>query len=142
MSEKMVAYLASMNCTETQCSIYVNPDDMDEFECTQWGGSAGWVRIGSSDSLSFGFVPTDEVLESYLIGLDSIEYKGKKVLFDRKALIAAYSEGRLDEEFQEWLLQEIEETRQEISLSEAEIFVSDRLPEIIAQYKEDLELAQ
>jgi hypothetical protein len=57
-------------------------------------------------------------------------------------LVSAYSEGRLDEEFQDWLMEEIEPTRKAISLSEAEVFVAGRLPEIIEQYQSDLALTE
>ena len=141
MSDKLIKYLASLNSTETQWGIYVDPENIDEFTCSQYRPD-GWVRIGSPDSLSFRFVPTDEVIDSHLMGVDSIEYKGKKVRFNRKGLISAYSEGRLDEEFNDWLMEEIEPTREAISLSEAETFVSDRLPEIIEKYQSDLALAE
>jgi hypothetical protein len=141
MSDKLIKYLASLNSTETQLGIYVDPENIDEFACSQYRPE-GWVCIGSPDSLNFGFVPTDEVIDSHLMGVDSIEYKGKKVRFNRKGLISAYSEGRLDEEFQNWLMEEIEPTREDIALSEAEIFVSNRLPEIIEQYQSDLALAE
>jgi hypothetical protein len=107
MSDKLIKYLASLNSTETQLGIYVDPENIDEFTCSQYRPD-GWVRIGSPDSLSFGFVPTDEVIDSHLMGVDSIEYKGKKVLFNRKGLISAYSEWRLDEEFQYCLMEEDE----------------------------------
>ena len=141
MSDKLIKYLSSLNSTETQWGIYVDPENIDEFTCSQCRPD-GWVRIGSPDSLSFGFVPTDAAIDSHLMGVDSIEYKGKKFRFNRKGLISAYSEGRLDEEFQDWLMEEIEPTREDISLNEAETFVSNRLPEIIEQYQSDLALAE
>lgn len=135
MSQKLIDYLSTLNSTETQWSIYVNPENLDEYQCTQWDGRSGWLNIGTPDSLSFGFQPDLEHLKSYLLGSDYIEYKGKKVKFNRKGILEAYSEGTLDEDFQEFLLESIEDDKTESAKSEAEFFVNDTIPDLIANFQ-------
>lgn len=137
MSKVLVDYLASLNSCETQWWIYVNPENLDEHICTQFDSPEGWVCIGTPENLSFGFVRTSEVLESYLIGIEKLDYNGRSVRFNRKGLIEAYSSGYLCGEFENWLLGEIEETRMSIAKDSAENFVEWKLPEMIAAAKSE-----
>jgi hypothetical protein len=132
MSQSLINYLSNMNSTETQWSIYVNPENLDEYECTQWDGQSGWVKIGTPDSLSFGFQSNSECLEDWLLSRDHIEYKSKKVKFNRKGILEAYSQGTLDEDFKEFLLDAIEDYKAESAKAEAEFFVIDTIPDLIA----------
>lgn len=131
MSEILIDYLSTMNSLETQWSIYVDPENLDRYACTQHGGPDGWVCIGTPDSLSYGFVPTGETLDSFLSGVESLDYEGRTVRFNRKGIISAYHNGTLDCDFENWLLEASEETRMAIATFNAEHFVVCELPDII-----------
>jgi hypothetical protein len=139
----LVAYLAGLNSTETQWSIFVNPGNPDEYTCSQWDGPDGWVKIGSPESLSYGFQSVYEAVKSFLEGCgDSFEFNGRKVRFSLKGLLEAYSERNIagNDALWGWLESEAADIMAEWSQNEAELFVADQLPGILSQAKADVEM--
>lgn len=114
----LAAYLKNLNSAETQWSLYVNPQNIDEYRvgqnCFENGGlSDGWVCVGNLESLSYGFQSTTEAIAQYLEdNKDEIEFNGRKVRVNRDGIMSAYSDGLLADEFQEFLETEAESIKE------------------------------
>jgi hypothetical protein len=129
----LVTYLSKLNTSENQWSLFVNPENVDDYrigqDCFENGGlDDGKIKVASLDAVSFGFQSRLETLESLLNS--SIEFKGKKVNFNKQAMIDAFSDSKLGEEFQDFLDQQIDEAAEQNSIWEAEFYV-EQLPDLI-----------
>lgn len=105
-------YIQSLNTTETQWGIYVNPHNpLEEYRigqfCFENGGvSDNWVCIGSLESLSYSLQSEGDQIDDIL---RYQSYKGRKTKFDADGIKEAYFENRLDPEFDQWLRDQVEE---------------------------------
>jgi hypothetical protein len=125
----LAQYLASLNSSETQWSVYVDPANLDNYrvgqDCFENGGiNDGFVGIGSLESLSFGFQSTADAIES-LLESGRIHYKGREVRVRSKAILDAYRDGDLDSGFQEFLEAECEEIKQVWAVDAADLKVEE-----------------
>lgn len=146
MSQQLIKYLSELNSTETQWSIYVDPDNLDNYICTQWDGPDGWVCIGTPYSLSYGFQSTYEAVKAFLEGCGAdraakgeFQWNDRTVRFNLKGLLEAYSERTIrgNDELFDWLEEQAADIQAQWSVDEAEMFVADQLPDIISQAKAD-----
>lgn len=144
----LVKYLESLNTAENQVSLYVNPDNIDEYCCGRHdfgrdGVPDGWVCVGSLDNLSFGCQSTRDAIEQFLEESGGeIEYNGKRVKINADAILEAYDRGCLHEDFQYFLAEEAEIIKDLWREIDAEHFVIDTLPEIFANAKLATEVEQ
>lgn len=135
---KLLDYLKGLNSAESQWGIWVNPENpQDEYRVGQYcfengGVKDDWIHIGSLDDLSYGFQSMSEAIESYLSNLDCVQFKGRKVRVNKKAIVEAWSNGSLDDEFREFLESEAEAVKEVWADCEASAFVYDEMPEKIA----------
>jgi hypothetical protein len=133
----LIDYLANLNTADNGWSLFVNPENIEEYrigqDCFENGGlDDEWVKVGSLDNLSFGFQNNLEPVECYLRDCgETLDYKGKKVNFNRKGLLEAYSSGCLDSDFQQFLESEADDIATQWSIDEASLWVIDVLPEIL-----------
>jgi len=139
----LTQYLAELNAADPQWGIWVNPENPEEeYRVGQVFENGGvlddYVFIGSLDDLSFGFQSVDEILNFIF------REEGFKNLNERKGNVSldgikeAYSEGRLDPEFQSDLEDKIESIWNVWSQEEASYFVDQKIPEIIEACKAQL----
>jgi hypothetical protein len=141
MSQQLIKYLSGLNSTETQWGIYVDPENVDNYTCTQYGPD-GWIKIGTPNSLSYGFQSTYEAVKAFLEGCGaSLEFNGRTVRFNLKGLLEAYADRneRGNDELFDWLEEQAADIQAQWSIDEAENFVIDKLPDIISQAKTDSE---
>jgi hypothetical protein len=122
-------YLANLNTAENQWSLWVNPKNIEQYRigqnCFDNGGlNDGFVLIDSLSNLSCGFQLTPEAIEA-LLESGRIEDKSRKVLVNKKAILAAYCEGSLHEDFQEFLENESEDIKAVWARNEAELKVEE-----------------
>lgn len=142
----LLAYLQTLNTAENQWSVWVNPDNVDEYRigqnCFENGGLLdNWVCIGSLDALSFGYQSTHDAIQHFLKESGGeISYNGKRVKINAKGILDAYDCGNLDEDFQKYLEQEALVIEQLWSEIDAEFFVSNTLPEILENAKLEAEV--
>jgi hypothetical protein len=132
-------YLATLNSSETQRGIWVNPHDLNDFRIGQYCFDNGGVRddkvcIGSLDSLSCGYQSTQDILQE-ILECGGVTYK--EVTFNKKncnftAFIEAYIEGKLATELQEQLESQIQEVHEEWSMLDADAKI-DELEEYFAE---------
>jgi hypothetical protein len=137
MSQKLIYYLAELNCSDNTQFVYADPDNLDNF-CIGREAPSGFVGIGDLSNLSFGFQSRLEALTQWLDNADgSFVFKGRTVRYDRDGLINAYFEGLLGDAMFDFLTNWIDSIVSEWSLVEAEFFVSEKLPDILAQHQAD-----
>jgi hypothetical protein len=135
----LASYLQSLNSAESQWGIWVNPENPTEEHrigqyCFENGGlDDGWVCIGSLDNLSFGFQSTADAIEEYLESHEDtgIEFNGGLLRYNTKGMVAAWSSGYLDDDFQAFLESEAATIEAEWAECEAEEFVAFKLPDIL-----------
>lgn len=138
----LVEYLAQLNTCENQWSLWVNPENPDEYRVGQnifenGGVLDGYINIGSLDSLSFGYQSITEALESYLNSCgNEILYQGKKVKINSEAILEAYQSSRLSSDFELFLKSQAEEICETWAQEEADGFVENKLPKILEDYEE------
>lgn len=142
MMTKLVEYLASLNTSENQWSLYVNPENVDDYrigqDCFENGGLLdNKIQVASLDRVSFGFQSTREAIGSFLVDSgDAITYKNKTVKLNKDGILEAYSNGYLGSEFTEFLETQAEAIEKSWSVDEAEFWVYDTLPTILAERAE------
>lgn len=143
MASALQSYLQSLNTSESQWGLWVNPENpTEEYRigqyCFENGGiKDDWVCVGSLDKLSFGFQSDSEALETFLEQNDGgLDYNDRKVLFNKQGLLDAWSNDSLDEEFRSFLEAEIEKIQAIWSEEEAWNFVVNKLPEILESAKQ------
>lgn len=135
----LIDYLANLNTVNNGYSLYVNPDDIDDYrigqDCFENGGPLDeFVNVGRLDKLSFGLQNFSDAIENYLDNCGGkLKYKNKVVEFSKKGIVKAYSSGCLHHEFSAFLESKAEDTCKEWSCNEAELWVIDELPEILKQ---------
>jgi len=130
-------FLSNLNSGEHNWKIWVNPDlPEEEYRAVQEPGRIdGWVCVGSLEGLSFGF---QSKKDAFLDCIDLV-MQGKARHYNPSALFDAYYNGDLPLDLSREIDREIESIHKEWSQFEAEEFVVDKLPAIIAEYKELLE---
>ena len=135
--QALINYLSNLNTSDSQWGLWVNPENVDEYRVGQFifengGLDGGWICAGSLDSLSCGFQSTHDAIKQYLEdNSDEIQYNGRMVKVNRDGIMEAYSNGTLDQQFQEFLESEAEGIKAVWAENEAEDFVYNKLPEII-----------
>lgn len=140
----LVQYLSTLNTAETQWSLWVNPENIENFQirqdCFENGGLLDdLVRVGNLNDLSFGFQSMQEAIEEFLKNYpEEIVYRGKKVKINKDGILTAYCDDYLGQEFRDFLESEAKIIIECWSQVESEIWVFDKLPEILAAYKEQL----
>ena len=140
----LLSYLSQLNSADQNQYIWVNPDDINDYKISQWSLS-GRVNIGSLDNLSFGFQSMTEAIKNWLDNqkIDrkkaTFRYHGNKVTVAVRGIMDAYQSEALDKEFKEFLENEALDILSTWAEFEAENFINDNLPDILAQAKEDKE---
>jgi hypothetical protein len=132
---RLVDYLASLNASTDQWGLYVNPTDLDDYRVEQLifdnGGLLdGKVYVGTLEDLSCGYQCQVDAIKTFLednerFGIAEIKYKNKLVRCKTESIIDAWSEDKLDPEFQEFLESEAEEIELEWAKNEAELKVEE-----------------
>jgi len=126
----LVEYLSQLNTCESQWGLWVNPENLDDYRISQYCFENGGiydekVHIGSLESLSYGYQSMTEVMESYLCGIDFVQYNGRKVKIAHNSILEAYKNDLLDEDFREFLEDSAQDTKDEISLWEAKAKIEE-----------------
>ena len=133
--------LSNLNSADSQWGIWVNPDDYDDYRVGQFCFENGGVLdnkicIGSLDKLSFGFQSHHDAIKMWLGENHLLAYKGRKVKVNQAGILHAWSDGYLDQDFSEFLEDEVKSIMEIWSQCEAEEFVN-QIPEIIEQALKD-----
>jgi hypothetical protein len=125
-------YLATLNSSETQWGIWVNPKDLNDYRIGQRHVENGGcddekVFIGNLESLSFGFQSVGEALEILLFN-DGISYRGVTFTKDNcniEGFKEAFYMKKLHPPLQEIINLLIEELHQEWAEGEADIKIME-----------------
>jgi hypothetical protein len=137
MAHKLSAYLSELNCSDSTQFLYVDPEDLDRFVIAQVA-PAGFVCIGSLDCLSFGYQNRHDALKQWLANADgSFSFSGQLVHFDIDGLLDAYFDGKLADDMYDYLTERIDEIVTEWSQVEADFFISETMPDMLAQHQAD-----
>ena len=141
----LVQYLSQLNTSDTSWGLYLNPDNINQYRigqlCFDNGGLLDdYIFIDNLSNLSFGHQSERDALESILGTSDKektiIIYNSRKAFIKKNKILELYFEGRLDKDFYEFLKKEVEEIMNIWSIWEAEFYVNETLPEIIAERRE------
>jgi hypothetical protein len=132
----LVAYLSNLNTCENQWSLFVNPENVDDYrigqDCFENGGMLdAKVNVASLDDVSFGFQSRSEALE-FILKYADLKFKAKKINFNKQAMIEAYNEDLLGEDFKKYLDELIDEHVEINSIAEAELYVENLQDELKA----------
>ncbi|WP_324282642.1 hypothetical protein VKI22_03580 [Cyanobacterium aponinum UTEX 3221] len=130
--QKLIKYLASLNSTESQVGIWVNPNNLDDFRIGRFCYENGGVLdekfcIGHLSDLSFGFYYESDILKD-LIQTKTLNFKGKELteyFEDLDTFINDYLENNLDTDLYEFLKNLIVTEGEYCSLENARLFVED-----------------
>lgn len=133
-SQKLINYLAALNTTENQWSLWVNPCNLDDYVILQHVQNPpnGFINAGNLDSISFGFQSETDAL-AYIMKGDRYQYHENTVRVNADVIADHYFGNTLGEEFMEALTEDVKNVCNAWAIAEAELFVDDRLPELIEQ---------
>jgi hypothetical protein len=89
------------------------------------------VKVASLDNVSFGFQLRSEAL-AFILEYADLKFKAKRINFNKQAMIEAYNEDLLDEDFKKYLDELIDEHVEISSIAEAELYVENLQDELKA----------
>jgi hypothetical protein len=139
MSNNLVDYLKNLNSANSNWYLWVNPDNVDEFEVNQQCPRKGWFNAGSLNNISYGMQSMEEAVRNYLSQCDGvITGFSKKIRFNLEGMMEAYKEDRLSEELRRYLEVQGTEIMMIWSEQEAEIFVDETLRKNIWEWQQEM----
>ena len=146
--KNLVDYLSELNAVDNTWGLWVDPNDINNYRigrfCFENGGLLdNFICIGDLSDLSFGFQSHKEVLETILdsntYSKDSTKaelfYNEKKVLVKKESILELFFENSrlLNTDFYTFLEDSICELANIWSTGEAELFVEEQLPQLLAK---------
>lgn len=132
----LLEYLTRLNSVDATWGIWVNPQNINDYRIGEIMHENGGMRdnkifIGNLESLSFGFQSEEDALEHVLV--HGVEFKGRLIRCNRKAMKDAFFEKKLHPEFEQHLQQRVDLICEEWAHVEAENFIEQSIPQLLEQ---------
>jgi hypothetical protein len=142
----LIDYLASLNTSDSQWTLWVNKTDIDDYEIVHEStqlDETKYLATKSLDKISFGYQSEYDALKETLE--NGVYYNGKVIYYtndDVEKILYEYFDCSLDFDFQSFLEKEVEDLCKQWAYDEASYFIEKLELELEQESQQEQELVQ